>query len=158
VLGKDNFMPRIPGEFWAIPKDIMATKSLSIEARMVYAVLFTRRNGENRAWPSQAYIAEILGASKRSIIRYMDELVIAGLVVIHRRGLRKSNEYILKCQVVTSKGDRAVTSRSAKLSLPTVREVSVREHSKSQELKLFTGVEKIGDIINRSYRKTTSSP
>jgi hypothetical protein len=145
-------MPRIPGEFWAIPKDIMAMKSLSLEARMVYAVLFTRRNGENKAWPSQKYIADILGVGIRSIRRYIDELVIAGLVIIHRRGLRKSNAYSLIGQVGRSREDTVGRSGWAKLAAPKVRELSVREHSKSQELNLFTGVEKIGDIINRTYK------
>lgn len=83
------------GEFWAIPKLIMDRRDISLEARIAYAILWTRANGDNEAWPSQKYIAEILGVGERSIKRYIAELVKADLVTAKRRGDRKTNLYAL---------------------------------------------------------------
>jgi DNA-binding Lrp family transcriptional regulator len=116
------------GEFWAIPKEILAIKEVSLEARVLFGVLWTMRNGENLAWPGQRRLAQILGVSPRSVIRYIKELEGKGLLIRQRKGLRRTNRYqLLIGQVVTSKSDIAVTSRSDKLSLPIVNRTEVKD-------------------------------
>ena len=81
-------------EFWAIPKDLFG-RGLSQGAILVYGVLFTRKNGDNIAWPSQTYIAEMLGVAPRTVRKHVAELVDASLLETKRRGFGKSNVYTL---------------------------------------------------------------
>lgn len=122
------------GEFWAMPKDIMGMKDVSLEARFVYAILWTRMNGENVAWPGQRYMAEMLGVSERSIIRYIQELEKAKLIEKIRSGQKRTNRYII-CQVVTSRSDNPVTSGSDKGVTSSVREQSKRTVVVAQSAK-----------------------
>lgn len=79
--------------FWAIPKIIQANTYLSDCAKMVYSVLWTRKNADNIAWPSQEYIAEQVGKSTRTIKRVMKELETVGLIYKQKRGLGRTNIY-----------------------------------------------------------------
>lgn len=98
-------------EFWAIPKEIMAIPGLSIEARMVYGILFTMVNGENSAWPGQKKLASIIGCSERSIRRYVEDLERVGLITVKRKlGLKRTNRYSLTGQFVLSRADSGVLS------------------------------------------------
>jgi len=65
--------------------------------------------GKDRCFPGQETLAHDVGAGKRSVIRYLQELQEVGLLEIKRRGLGLTNVYILK--------KIAVTSRSAKMAL-----------------------------------------
>ncbi|MFA5168838.1 MAG: helix-turn-helix domain-containing protein [Candidatus Omnitrophota bacterium] len=80
-------------EFWAIPKSIMDMTHVSLEARVIYGILFTMKNGKNSAWPSQKTIAEDIGIGERSVRRKLDELVEVGLIEVERRGMNQSNVY-----------------------------------------------------------------
>lgn len=101
-------------EFWAIPKEIMAMNTISLEARMVYAVLFTMVNGENSAWPGQKKLSSIIGCSERSIRRYIDQLEKLGLITVKRKlGLKRTNRYSLTGQFVLSRPAKRVLSGSA---------------------------------------------
>lgn len=109
-------------EFWAIPKHIANDENLSLPAKIVYGVLFTRKNGQNEAWPSQKNIAESFGMSVRTVKRAVKDLVDKGLISSEQRGLRKSNMYALKCQRVTSRRVKSGTSGSDKMALPIGKE------------------------------------
>lgn len=107
-----------------LPKTIATHPNLDMIGKLVFAVLWTRRNGENKAWPGQSKIADALGISKRSVVRAIKQLEAAGLVVKHRTGKRATNRYCLpendvtashftsdsraphKCQPVTSNSKR----------------------------------------------------
>jgi len=88
-------MKRNQAEFWAMPKHILAMHELPLEARMVYAILWTRSNGENVAWPGQKKIADELGIGERSVRRYLEKLRGAGLIEIERQGNNRTNRYLI---------------------------------------------------------------
>ena len=88
------------GEFWMLPKNVAQHPSLELVDKLVFAVLWTRRNGENKAWPGQKTIAESIGASPRSIVRAIRRLETAGLIVKHRVGKRATNRYVIPDGVV----------------------------------------------------------
>ena len=90
-------------EFWAVPKSVLSINGLSLEAKLVYAVLFTRTNGDNVAWPSQKYIAAALAIGERSVRRYIRELVDKRLITVERLGLKRTNRYSLTGQVGRSR-------------------------------------------------------
>lgn len=100
------------GGFWMVPK---GTKGLSLEARFILGMLVTRMNGENEAWPSHQWIANEMGCSKRSVIRYMKELEGHGHLVKTRTGLGLSNRYRL-----STPGDKLSLQEVTAVSLPEV--------------------------------------
>lgn len=108
-------------EFWALPKQI-AKADISDGAKLTYAVLFTRKNGENQAFPKRQYIAEQLGCSVFSVDKYIKQLKEAGLISTIQRGLKKSNLYNL----TTPDLPNLTTLDSANLTTPTVRDTSKR--------------------------------
>lgn len=55
---------------------------ISTSAKMTYTVLATCSGGKDHTWPSQKYLADKLMVSVRSIQRYLQELVCAGLITI----------------------------------------------------------------------------
>lgn len=83
------------GEFWAMPKEIMAMKNLTIEARVIFSILYTRANGENVSWPGQERLASDLGVGERSVRRYIEELVEGGLVSREKQGMGRTNRYTI---------------------------------------------------------------
>lgn len=116
------------GEFWAIPKEIMEQKDISIQAKFLFGVLWTRMNGENIAWPSQQYLAEQLNCGKRSVQRYLEELKRHNLIESKQIGLHCTNRYKLKLngKIGVSRSDRAVAIQDT----PTVATLIVREQKK----------------------------
>ena len=145
------FMSKIKGQFWAIPKEIMAMHQLSLEARIVYAILWTRSNGDNICWPGQKSIAENLGVGERSIRRYLGELLKEGLIEVERKGLRMTNRYLLTGQIGLSRADTTGLSREATPVLSSVKE-QIKKNIVSKKLTiapLKNGAEKdpINDLI-----------
>lgn len=100
------------GGHWTLPKFVTDYKGLSLEAKFVFAILWTRANGDNIAWPGQRYIAEQVGCSTRSVRRYTEELVKNGLIEKVRSGRNKTNRYLVKGmgQIVLSGADSPVLS------------------------------------------------
>lgn len=109
-------------QFWAIPKEIMEMIHVSLEARVIYGILFTRQNGENAAWPKQETIANETGISIRTVRRKIDELIEHGLVVVERRGLRQSNRYHISdrpiCPIKTGQNDPSIPDKMTSLDGP----------------------------------------
>lgn len=60
--------------FWAIPKSIAKRKDLSLKAKLVAGILWTRKNSDFEAFPSRRYMAEALGVSTDTIDRAIKEL------------------------------------------------------------------------------------
>lgn len=145
---------RASGEvgYWAVPKEVMYRKDLSIEARVVYGVLWTRQNGDNVAWPGQAYIADKIGVSDRSIRRYVTELKEAGLIEVEQQGLRKTNRYFLTGQVDRSRADTPDRSHS--------KNPDVRTQMKGHLAAGAAGKRKDQDIVDvfEAFQKSGLNP
>lgn len=86
------------GPFAIVPEWLIG--SVSANALKLFCVLARYANSDGRCWPSVATIAERLGATDRSIQRWMAELVEAGAVVKHPRttelGDSDTNDYELR--------------------------------------------------------------
>jgi len=76
-----------------LPKSVAVRVDVSAVAKSVYAVLWTRKNGDNFSWPSQDYIATQVACSVRNVQRGIKELVDKRILRRTRRGLGKSNVY-----------------------------------------------------------------
>lgn len=80
--------------FAKIPKQILASKGLSATAKLVYAAIRDRVGNNLDAFPGMARVATDTGVSRPTAIRARNELVRAGLMVMHRgAGPRGASRY-----------------------------------------------------------------
>lgn len=93
------------------PAEVRDNPDLSFGARLTYSMLVGFAIDSNRVYPGQALLASRLGVSDRSVRTYLDELRLAGLLSVDRRGLTKTNVYILSVWVGSDQApDRKHTS------------------------------------------------
>jgi hypothetical protein len=81
--------------FWAIPKSIAKRKDLSLKAKLIAGVLWSMRNSNSEAFPSEGYLAEALGTSVKTIKRGIRELMEKAELKVRRRSYGKSNCYMV---------------------------------------------------------------
>lgn len=97
--------------FWAVPKAVGYNKNLSHTAKLVYGILWTRKNGDNESFPSQGYLARHLSISEKYVRDCIKELVNEGLIEVIRRGSMKTNFYhIFLPKIKYTKTDRNYSS------------------------------------------------
>lgn len=92
-----------PEPYDAIPRSVQCRDDLTYGAKCLYGALRTAQQTQWR--PSYADLAEHLSASTRSIVRWVQQLVAAGLIAVKRRGQGLSN-LIRVLALVTSGRDR----------------------------------------------------
>lgn len=83
------------GEFWSLPKGTAENPKLSPVDKLVFAILWTRRNGENESWPSQGNMAKQLSVSRRSVIRSLIRLILLGYIRCKKSGKGVTKVYII---------------------------------------------------------------
>lgn len=81
--------------FTRIPNGVLRREGLSPGAKLAYMGLLSYAWQEGSCFPGQARLAHDLGVGQRSVIRYLKELQAIGLLQVQRRGLGKTNLYIL---------------------------------------------------------------
>lgn len=122
--------------FTQMPNVILSAPALSAGAKLTYIGLLSFAWQDGSCFPGQETLAERVGAGRRSVVRYLQELQDVGLLVITRRGQGMTNLYTLpriggelaaklKCQSGTSapvpnEMCQLGTSRSAKPAPPEV--------------------------------------
>lgn len=85
--------------FVKVYKDFLATKFLSTEEKMIYIALKSFvdfKNDEGQVYPSMDTLCELTSMSRPRATRAITGLIKKGIVIKKRRGLTKSNIYILK--------------------------------------------------------------
>lgn len=79
-----------------IPNYVLHKPGLSGRAKLVYALLLSYAWGDKDAsFPGQERLARLCGSSPRSVWSAIKELQLIGLITVVRRGLGKTNLYIL---------------------------------------------------------------
>lgn len=81
--------------FTPVPNVILESKSLSLGAKVLYALLLRYAWQNSEAFPGQGRLAESTGCTERTIRTYLTELKNAGLISWKRRGLTKTNIYYI---------------------------------------------------------------
>lgn len=81
--------------FVMIQRAVFFDSSLSIGARMLYGAFKSFAWQAETCWPGLKLLAEQLGVNERTVRNYVSELVEAGLISVHRRGLGMTNRYII---------------------------------------------------------------
>jgi hypothetical protein len=79
---------------YAAREIVLKSTTLSKGARMLYMVLDNYQRNGSECWPGQRTLREIVDCSPRSLCRYLDELVKAGLCA-RRRRYGQSNSFVL---------------------------------------------------------------
>lgn len=99
----NGFDPVTAHGFTQVPNVILENAKLSLGAKMCYALLLRYAWQAGSCFPGQDSMAAALGISRRSIITFLKELEESGYVEKVRRGLGRTNVYILHCKVTSGK-------------------------------------------------------
>src|SRR4051812_28884877 len=92
IIGAD---PVTRHGFTQVPNFMLTNKSLSVGAKLAYAMLLKYAWDNDACFPGQLKLAEDMGAGERSVRTYLKELESGGLLEITQRGLGKTNLYRL---------------------------------------------------------------
>ena len=103
IVGAD---PATRFGFTQVPNFVLTNKSLTVGAKLAYAMLLKYAWTDNACFPGQQKLAEDMGAGERSIRTYLKELVDIGFLEVTQRGLGRTNLYRLHLTV--KKSARAV--------------------------------------------------
>jgi hypothetical protein len=81
--------------FTQVPNRLLRAPGLTHGAKLCYALLLSYAWQADRCFPGQERLARDLGVERKAVIRYLAELKEKGLVLVQRRGLGKTNVYVL---------------------------------------------------------------
>lgn len=82
--------------FTQVPNAILKTPNLTSHAKLTYAMLLSYAWQNDHCFPGQERLAKDMGAGKRSVVRYIDELQTKGYIKVKKRGLGKPNLYEIR--------------------------------------------------------------
>ena len=107
--GADVFTQR---GYTLVPNFVLQTKLISGKAKLVYAMLLSYAWGnKDSAFPGQERLAKDCGSSPRTVWAAIKELEKNGFVTVIRRGLGKTNVYILHLKMGITKGKASPDSQ-----------------------------------------------
>ena len=90
-----GFDPVSAGGFTQVPNCIIRDKHLSSNAKLVYAQLLSYAWHNNFAFPGQDTMGAELGLGLRTVNGAIAELQRIGYLDVQRRGLGRTNQYVL---------------------------------------------------------------
>lgn len=88
--------PIARGGFTQVPNFILRNGSLSLGAKVTYAMFLHYGWHNNFCFPGQERLAEDMGMSQSRVSEFIKELAVAQLIEIKRRGMGKTNIYKIK--------------------------------------------------------------
>ncbi len=91
--------PVAQGGFTQVPNFILKDSSLSVGAKITYAMFLSYAWHNDSCFPGQERLAEDMGLTRVRVTQLIGELEAAGLVTIQRRGQGKTNLYTIHFQV-----------------------------------------------------------
>jgi DNA-binding transcriptional MocR family regulator len=104
--------------FTQLPNYVLKDTSLSMGARLSYAILLSYAWQEKSCFPGQKRMADELGVSVRTVREYLRELKSTGYIDWLQRGLNKTNVYyILDFQPLALDRKRASAQERVPLSV-----------------------------------------
>jgi len=81
--------------FTAIPNIVLRSPNLSLQAKMLYALLLSYAWQDGWCFPGQERLAKNMRISDRMVRDYLQELRAIGLIDWEQRGLTKTNVYYI---------------------------------------------------------------
>jgi hypothetical protein len=104
------------GGFTQVPNFILRDGSLSVGAKVAYAMFLSYAWHNDSCFPGQDKLATDMGLSRPRVTQLIAELEVAGLIGIQRRGQGLTNVYTVNFQVKRPEVSR-FTSRSKSADL-----------------------------------------
>ncbi len=81
--------------FTMVPNIILKAADLTHGAKLCYAMLLSYAWQGDKCFPGQETLGNDLGVERKAVIRYLKELKDKGLVRVTRRGMGKTNVYVI---------------------------------------------------------------
>ncbi len=81
--------------FTMVPNIILKAADLTHGAKLCYAMLLSYAWQGDKCFPGQETLGSDLGVERKAVIRYLKELKDKGLVRVTRRGMGKTNVYVI---------------------------------------------------------------
>lgn len=91
--------PVLRGGFTQVPNFILRDATLSVGAKVTYAMFLSYAWNNEFCFPGQDRLAQDMGMSRSRVTEFVGELQKASLIEIQRRGLGKTNHYLIRFQV-----------------------------------------------------------
>ena len=91
-----------PNYYAVIPAEILFNKDISNNAKVLFGVISSLTNMNNKCFPSDNYFAEILNTSKPSIQRWLKELEINKIItrtLIYKKGTKSIEKRYIHIQI-----------------------------------------------------------
>jgi hypothetical protein len=110
-----NAALRSVGPFAAFPTKIIRNASLSLGARLTYALLLSYAHQDDFCFPAQERLANDLGVTDRQVRRFLMELRDKGFIAWKQRGLNLPNIYYI-LEIDPAKAAEVVLSRTTKVN------------------------------------------
>jgi hypothetical protein len=98
-LQLDTANPVLQNGFTQVPNFILKDPSLSVGAKVAYAMFLSYAWHNDSCFPGQDRLAEDMGMTRPRVTQLIAELQKAGLITIQRRGQGKTNLYMIHFQV-----------------------------------------------------------
>ena len=98
--------PVLRGGFTQVPNFILEDPSISLGGKIAYAMFLKYAWDNDCVFPGQKRLAEAMGVTQGRVSQFTKELNDAGLLEIKRRGLGRTNLYILNFTVKKSRLNR----------------------------------------------------
>jgi len=103
-LKLDTTNPVLQDGFTQVPNFILKNGTLSVGAKVTYAMFLSYAWHNDSCFPGQDRLAEDMGMSRSRVTEFVGELERAGLITIQRRGQGKTNIYTIHFQVKPAGG------------------------------------------------------
>jgi Helix-turn-helix domain len=88
--------PVVRGGFTQVPNFILRDGTLSLGAKVTYAMFLQYAWHNDSCFPGQERLAVDMGMSQSRVSEFIKELAAASLIEIKRRGMGKTNLYKIK--------------------------------------------------------------
>jgi biotin operon repressor len=98
--------PVVAEGFTQVPNFILRSATLSMGAKLTYAMFLSYAWGNDYCYPGQQKLAEAIGVSRQSVGTFIRELEAEGLVSVKRRGLGHTNMYTIRFSVTPRRRSR----------------------------------------------------
>jgi hypothetical protein len=105
----DTTNPVLRGGFTQVPNFILRAATLSVGAKVVYAMFLSYAWHNDTCFPGQDRLAQDMGMTRPRVTQLIAELEDFGLVTIQRRGQGKTNLYTIHFQVKTRQAGKGVS-------------------------------------------------
>ena len=102
-IALDTQNPVLQGGFTQVPNFILKDASISLGAKVTYAMFLSYAWHNDSCFPGQERLAKDMGMSRSRVTEFVSELERAKLITIKRRGQGKTNLYTIHFRVGTKK-------------------------------------------------------